>query len=251
MEVRAATGRPACLGGKVKRVIDRTLNYGRHHIRGFLHAAEPYRSVLDIGAGQGHDLALAREAQPNARLHAIEVYRESAKHLAGQDIAVHELNIERDPFPFHDGSMDVVLANQILEHTKELFWIFHEVSRVLRVGGSLIVGVPNLASLHNRFLLMLGRQPTSLQNASAHVRGFTKHDILRMLGTVFPDGYVLRNFGGSNFYPLPPALARPLARVLPGMAWGIFLRLEKWRSYSREFLDFPVRAELETNFFAG
>jgi SAM-dependent methyltransferase len=194
---------------------------------------------------------LARKVQPSAQLHAIEVHRESAERLIQQDIMAHILNIERESFPFPDGSMDVVLANQILEHTKELFWIFHEISRVLHLGGSLIMGVPNLASLHNRLLLMLGRQPTSLRSASAHIRGFTKSDILGMLATVFPGGYVLRDFGGSNFYPFPPVLARPLATVLPGMAWGIFLRLEKRRPYGREFLEFPARAELETNFFLG
>lgn len=189
--------------------------------------------------------------QPDAQLHAIEVFRESAEYLAEQGIEVHNLDIERDSFPFPNGAMDVVLANQILEHTKELFWIFHEISRCLRVGGSLILGVPNLASLHNRLLLMFGRQPTSLQNASAHVRGFTKSDILRMLATVFPGGYVLRNLGGNNFYPFPKQLARPLAAAFPGMAWGISLRLEKRRPYGREFLAFPVRAKLETNFFVG
>ena len=232
-------------------MIDRQLNYGRHHIQRFLANAMPYHAVLDIGAGRGNDLALAREVQPAAQLHAIEVNRELAQHLAEQGVDVYNLNIERDPFPFPDGSMDVVLANQILEHTKELFWVFHEVSRVLREGGSLIIGVPNLASLHNRLLLMFGRQPTPLNNATAHVRGFTKFDILRVFATVFPGGYLLRNFGGSNFYPFPPALARPLAMALPGMAWGIFLRLEKRRPYCGEFLEFPTRLKLETNFFLG
>ena len=155
-------------------MIDRTLNYGRDHIRNTLCAAAPYRAVLDLGAGRGHDLALAREVQPDAQLYAVEGYRKSAEYLAQQGFEVHNLDIERDSFPFPKGAIDVVIANQILEHTKELFWTFHEISRVLCEGGSLIVGVPNLASLHNRLLLMLGRQPTSLQNASAHVRGFTK-----------------------------------------------------------------------------
>lgn len=231
--------------------IDRTLNYGRHHIYNFLNAAAPYRAVLDVGAGGGYDLALAREVQPDAHLYALEAHRESARYLSKKGITVHALDIERESFPFAAQSMDVVIANQILEHTKELFWIFHQISQVLRDGGSLIIGVPNLAALHNRLLLMFGRQPTSLKNASAHVRGFTKSDILRTLTTVFPDGYVLRNFGGSNFYPFPPILARPLATILPGMAWGIFLRLEKQRPYNREFLEFPSRTELETNFFVG
>jgi hypothetical protein len=52
-------------------------------------------------------------------------------------------------------------------------------------------------------------------------------------------------------YPFPPVLARPLAAIFPGMAWGIFLRLEKQRPYYREFLEFPVRARLETPFFLG
>jgi hypothetical protein len=39
--------------------------------------------------------------------------------------------------------------------------------------------------------------------------------------------------------------------ALPGMAWGIFLRLEKRRPYCGEFLEFPTRLKLETNFFLG
>lgn len=241
----------AWIGDEDKQLIDRTLNYGRHHIQDFLKNSTPYHTVLDIGAGRGHDLELAREVQPGARLHAIEVQPESVEHLTRRGVEVHELNVERAAFPFSDKSMDIVLANQILEHTKELFWIFHEVSRVLREGGSLILGLPNLASLHNRVLLLLGKQPTSIQNASAHVRGFTRSDVLRMLDTVFPDGYVLRDFGGSNFYPFSSTLARPLARVFPGMAWGIFMRLEKRGQYNREFLNFPAKAKLETNFFLG
>jgi hypothetical protein len=83
---------------------------------------------------------------------------------------------------------------------KELFWIAHQVSRVLRVGGSFVIGVPNLASLHNRVLLALGRQPTSIRSASAHVRGFTKPDLAAFLGDCFPGGYRLDGLAGGNFY---------------------------------------------------
>ncbi len=144
--------------------------------------------------------------------------------------------------------MDAVILNQVLEHTKEIFWIAHEATRVLKPGGSLIVGVPNLASLHNRALLLLGRQPTSIKTLSAHVRGFTKGDVLAFLEGVFPGGYSLEGFGGSNFYPLPGVLARPMARMFPGMAWGIFFRLVKRRPYQGEFLRYLERHPLETNF---
>lgn len=232
-------------------MIDRRLNYGRHLIQDYFRRAGDFQSVLDLGAGWGDDLRAAQLVRPNAQLHAVEVYDEYAAHLEGSGVNVYRINLERDAIPLPDGSVDVVVANQVLEHVKEIFWIFHEVTRVLRVGGHFIIGVPNLASLHNRLLLLLGRQPTPLQNSTAHVRGYTRHDLLRFVDRTFPGGYSEEGFGGSNFYPFPPLLARPLARLLPGMAWGIFLMLQKRRAYTGEFLSYPGRERLETNFYVG
>ena len=232
-------------------MIDRSLNYGRHLMRRFLEDAKPYRRVLDLGAGQGDDLLAARAIEPGAELLAVEAYPPNVALLESLGVAVGRLDIERDRLPAPDGGIDVVIANQILEHTKEVFWILHEITRILPVGGRLIVGVPNLASLHNRLLLLVGRQPTPIKTASAHVRGFTKRDLLGFLDEVFPGGYALRGHGGSNFYPFPALIARPLAYALPGLAWGLFLHLEKRREYDGEFLAFPHLHRLETNFFVG
>lgn len=232
-------------------MVDRSLNYGRHHIRHFLFLAAPFGNILDIGAGQGDDLLLACSVNPAARMHAIEVCREYALRLKGKGIDVHSLNIEQDTLPFPDSSIDIVMANQVLEHVKELFWIFHEITRVLPIGGKFIVGVPNLAALHNRVLLACGRQPSPLKNWSAHVRGYTKRDFIQFLENCFPGGYRLIGFGGSNFYPFPPVIAKPLARLFPNLAWGIFFLFVKQREYHNEFLEYPVRERLETNFYVG
>ncbi len=232
-------------------MIDRSLNYGRHQIEKCLALALPYASVLDLGAGHGDDLLIARRVSPAAAIHAIEVYPEYATELRAKGIDVHAINIERDSLPFPDRSIDIIIANQVLEHVKELFWIFHQISRVLPVGGSMVLGVPNLASLHNRLLLAAGIQPSPIKSNSAHIRGYTKGDVLNFLNTCFPSGYRLRHFGGSNFYPFPPFLARPLARVFPSMAWSMFFLFQKQREYGNEFLEFPVREKLETNFYVG
>lgn len=234
-------------------MIDRSLNYGRHHIAGFLRETGDLKRVLDLGAGQGDDLNIAHQVCPTAELAAVESYPPYAERLSSKGIIVHPLNIERDMLPYDNGQIDAVIANQILEHTKEIFWIFHEVTRILMGGGGgkFIIGVPNLASFHNRILLALGRQPSPIKTASAHVRGFTKNDILHFVNACFPGGYRLTGFGGSNFYPFPPVLAKPLAKLFPTLAWGIFLMLEKQRPYEREFLNFPLHNRLETNFFLG
>lgn len=197
------------------------------------------------------DLALAKQVNSTAKRIAVEAYAPYVEKLSLQGIQVYSLNIEKDSFPFNDESIDVVIANQVLEHTKELFWIFHEISRVLPVGGKLIIGVPNLASLHNRLLLFLGRQPSPIQSASAHVRGFTKHDLKRFVTLCFPGGYILDAFRGSNFYPFPPLIAKPLSALLPNFAWGSFFLFRKVKTYNNEFLRFPIEQNLETNFFIG
>jgi SAM-dependent methyltransferase len=232
-------------------MIDRSLNYGRPIVRRFIEAARPYQRVLDLGAGTGVDLLAARAAQPGCVLHAVELHPPNVELLKRQGVEVAGLDLERDRLPFDDGTIDLVIANQVLEHTKEVFWIWHEIARVLRVDGQVILGVPNLASAHNRLLLLLGRQPSVIKTASAHVRGFTRSDLVHFLEAASPGTFVLREHGGANFYPLPRALARPMARALPSLAWGLFLRLVKQREYRGEFLSFPARERLETNFYTG
>lgn len=232
-------------------MVDRSLNYGRHLVERFLLEARPYASVLDLGAGRGADLEIARRIEPAATLHAIEFEPRNVEALGLQGVGVQQVDLERQTLPYANASLDVVIANQVFEHLKEIFFVCHQVTRCLKVGGRLIVGVPNLASLHNRLLLLCGRQPTPLKNSSAHIRGFTRSDLLRFMESCFPGGYRLVGWGGSNFYPFPPAAARPLAKLFPSLAWGLFVALEKTRPYNGEFLAYPVEQRLETNFFLG
>lgn len=162
-------------------MIDKKLNYGRHIIREFAQKIQNYKTVLDSGAGQGDDLEIYRLVNLYAKLFALEEFESNINMLNSRGIEASKCNIEKQKFPFDDESIDVINANQILEHTKEIFWIFHEATRTLRTGGYLVLGVPNLASLHNRFLLALGKQPTSIKNSYAHLRAFTKGDLIEFI----------------------------------------------------------------------
>ena len=208
--------------------------------------------ALDIGAGMGRDLALVRSHHPNAELHAVEFWPPNVAKLKSQGVSVYTADIERDALPLSDGSLDLIVANQVLEHTKEVFWVFHEMTRCLRPGASLIMGVPNVASLHNRLLLLIGRHPTQHKLASAHVRPFSRRDTLAFLEACFPGGYELTAFAGAQFYPFPGPVARRLAGMFPTLAFSIFLRLTRTREpYRGSFLRFPAEQGLETNFWTG
>jgi len=231
------------------------LNYGRETMaamarRHFASAGKSELRVLDLGAGTGADLSnVALSLGPErCRLAGIESNPQAARALSSKGIEVHALDLERDPFPFGDAEVDLVLANQVLEHTKEIFWILAETVRVLRPEGCLLVGLPNLASLHNRVLLLFGAQPSSIEWLGPHVRGATAEGFLRFAMT---GGFLqVREVRGGNFYPLPAALARPMSRALPRMAVSLFFRLER-TTRAGSFLEVLAGAGYETPFYRG
>ena len=233
------------------RFIDQRETYGPVVVEELVRSLADLKVVVDLGAGSGRDLEIVRRLHPLAKLIAVEGGTEYAYALAGKADEIHISNIERDDLPLADGEADLIIANQILEHTKEIFWIFHEVSRSLKVGGHFLFGVPNICSLHNRFLLLFGRQPTQHKVCSAHVRPFSKGDTLDFLSACFPGGYSLAKFRGAQFYPFPGRLSRLLANVLPTFAFSIFFMLRKTAEYHGEFATYPARAGLETNFWTG
>lgn len=235
------------------RFIDPLESYGPHVVESMVRPLSNLKVVADLGAGSGRDLMIVRRLHPEATLIAVEGGREYAKNLRGKADKICVVNIEREHLPFEDGQADLIMANQVLEHTKEVFWIFHEVSRSLKVGGHFLFGVPNLCSFHNRILLPFGRQPTQHKLCSAHVRPFSKRDTLAFLNACFPGGYELAKFRGCQFYPPPPSrrLTRLLTNAFPTFAFTIFFLIRKTREYNNEFATYPGRAQLETNFWTG
>jgi len=231
------------------------LNYGRETVaamarRHFESGTVRGLRVLDLGAGTGADLFNVAQAlgPERCRLAGIEQHPRAARALSGKGVEVHALDLERERFPFADAEVDLVLANQVLEHTKEIFWILAETARVLRPGGCFLVGLPNLASLHNRMLLLFGAQPSSIEWLGPHVRGATADGFIRFATA---GGFLeVKEIRGGNFYPLPAALARPMSRTLPRMAVSLFFRLER-TARAGSFLEILAGTEYETPFYRG
>lgn len=228
--------------------VDHSETYGPHVIKSYIGKLPDIKRAADLGAGAGRDINFVKNHFPQAELYAVECMPQKIMTLEKQGIKVYPVNIEAESLPFDDESLDLIICNQILEHTKELFWILHEISRVLRIGGHLIVGVPNVASLHNRIGLLFGKHPTQAKSCSAHIRCFSKNDFLLFLNECFGDGYELKEFAGSQFYPFPPSISRKLAKLFPAMAFSIFFLLQKRKGYMGSFLEYPLKATLETNF---
>ena len=229
------------------------LNYGREIIARWarLHFGDAAGrgSVLDIGVGHGDDLLnIRRSCATPLDLHGIECYPPNVKLAEQRGILVQSLDIERERFPYPDASFDLVVANQVIEHTKEIFFIFSEISRVLKNGGLAIVGVPNLGALHNRIALLLGLQPPAIRVLGPHVRGFTRSGLAEFVVT---GGFFdLEEFAGSNFYPLPRPVSQWMARTFPGLAVGSFYKLRR-TNQGGSFVEALDERFFETPYYRG
>lgn len=231
-------------------IVDHGETYGRWVLARAVRGKGPSVCV-DLGCGEGADLQIVSRESPGCTLFGVDFSESRAGTLRGLGITPLRVDIERERLPLDDASVDFLIANQVMEHTKEVFWINHEIFRCLKVGGHFFMGVPNILSLHNWLLMALGRHPTQHKLLSAHVRPFSRRDVESFYREVAADFCELRGFWGSQFYPFPGFLGRPLARVFPGLAFSIFFLFQKTGEYRGEFTAWLDRAELETNFFRG
>lgn len=118
----------------------------------------------------------------------------------------------------------------------------------IEAGAHAIIGVPNLASLHCRAMLLIGKQPTCIETHSPHVRGFTYKDLKYFI----EDGgyFKVIERRGSGFYSVIPSLSGVMARTFPGAALIMTLMIERTEK-SGLFIENLTNCRYETNFYDG
>jgi SAM-dependent methyltransferase len=170
--------------------------------------------LLDVGCWNGELSERCGGALGAKRMLGIEVYEGPAAEAEAKGLEVARVDLETGRFPWEDGSVDVVVCNQVLEHLKNIWLPMTEMHRVLRPGGHAVLSVPNLASLHNRVLLALGRQPTSIRVLGPHVRGYAFREFRDLVA--LGGAYEVQRALTAGFYPLPARLSRPFSSLWTG-----------------------------------
>lgn len=203
-------------------------------------------TLLDVGCWDGEFSSRCAAALGAGRTLGVEVFAGPAAQAEGRGIEVARVDLEAGGLPWGDESVDVVLCNQVLEHLKNVWMPMSEMHRVLRPGGHAVLSVPNLGSLHNRALLALGRQPTSIRAFGPHVRGFAFAEFREFVAR---DGaYEVERALSAGFYPLPAAWSAPLNRLWPAAGHTTVVLARKtgapapWRAY----LDGAVDGGMQT-----
>jgi SAM-dependent methyltransferase len=189
--------------------------------------------LLDVGCADGAWTAEIASAVGTDRVFGIEVTEVDRLVALEHGIDVRAGDLEQ-PWPFDDGTIDVVHANQVIEHVKRLDHFVGEIRRVLAPGGTTLACTENLASWHNVGAAALGYMPFSLTNISAkgpvgnpfalHMGEPGQADSWQHIHVLTLDALVgifeMHNFRvtctfGAGYYPAFGRFARSLARWDP------------------------------------
>ena len=113
--------------------------------------------VLDLGCGDG---ALLQHLITTRRCtgYGIEIDDDNVLACVRRGVNVLQLNLEDGLAVFEDGSFDVVLQIDTLQHLRNAEVMLRETARVGRVG---IVAFPNFAHWPNRLSIARGRMPVT------------------------------------------------------------------------------------------
>ncbi len=123
--------------------------------------------VLDIGITPGHMAMVLRRF--GCEVFGITDHEGQAQGRYGQDsdltgrwarekITVRCALVDKEPLPFPDSCFDGVLFTEVLEHLLyDPKMLVHEIHRVLKPGGGVVVSTPNVVRIENRLKALLGR----------------------------------------------------------------------------------------------
>jgi len=196
-------------------------------------------SLLDLGCWDGTNTIKYGKRANAKNLFGIELEMSKAKLASKKGITVRTSDLNKK-FPFKDNSMDVVVANHVIEHLTQTELFLNEIYRVLKKGGYVIIATPNLASWHNVFALILGMQPFSGPHVkiSKQELSFAKkmdddkakslqstrkgNDYLRhlvvmtykeLIKNLKKTGFSVEERYGFGYYPLFPFLAKLFSKI--------------------------------------
>ena len=114
----------------------------------------PVGRILMVGCGDGLELSIAKELGWSAE--GLDIDPATTRRIADSvGVQVHCGAFEE--LPAEDGSFDAVFLDQVIEHPKNPADFLRKAFGILRAGGVLYLGLPNIGSLSNSFKTMVGR----------------------------------------------------------------------------------------------
>ena len=162
------------------------------HLVRFVHDLGGSAPALDLGCGDGRLSAeLRTEELVAADVSQVALERARARLPSARTVLV----APDGPLPFEDGSFELVLCAETIEHVRDVQLLLSEARRVLRPGGRLAVTTPAHGRTTALDLLVRGFE-RRFDPLSPHIRFLTARSLAALLHTLgFEPGPVRREAG--------------------------------------------------------
>jgi SAM-dependent methyltransferase len=197
--------------------VDELRNYATDDFRRFIYTLglvpeTPGIKLLELGANPYFTTTLLHKFR-NAELYLANYFGGDAAE-GTQKVTIHEtcevisfaykhFNLETDVFPYPDEGFDVVLFCEIIEHLlSDPVHPLHEIRRVLKPNGTLILTTPNVARLENINKIVSGQNiydPYSGYGPyGRHNREYTQQDLFGLLSA---NGFQVDSIFTADVHP--------------------------------------------------
>ena len=113
---------------------------------------ERNKKVLDVGCASGYIASILKKK--NCYVFGVDNNEEELKNARKHCDEVALLDISKDKI---NGKYDVIILGDILEHLLDPGVILKKLSNNLNEGGYIIISLPNIANIHPRLSLLLGK----------------------------------------------------------------------------------------------
>jgi len=94
------------------------------------------RRVLDVGCGKGRFARIFHEQEPEAEIWGLDISEEMLRYVPE---GIHTRAGSMTELPFEDGWFDGAYATESLEHAVEIDRAVHEICRVVKPGGRIVI----------------------------------------------------------------------------------------------------------------
>lgn len=140
--------------------------------------------VFEIGCGEGNTLSWLKAIKGCQWIGGIELCPASAGIAKAKLDVVYQGDIEKSNLPLEDGSIDLILCLDVLEHLVDPWTTLSRVHKLLKPGGYVISSIPNVrhySALAPLLIKGVWEYQASGILDKTHLRFFTRHSAVGLM----------------------------------------------------------------------
>src|SRR3990172_6982858 len=147
------------------------------------------KSVIEIGCGTGKNRALL--SQISDKVHAVDISSgmlKKAREKPGPNNVSYSMADITKPWPFADRCADLIVCNLVLEHVKDVSFIFSQASRLLVEGGRFFI-----CELHPFRQYQGKKAGFQSERGATEIQAFVHH-LSEFIDAAMQNGFALASF---------------------------------------------------------